>query len=214
MSTERLQRIAKLIEERNLPMKTVSLRAGKNETFVRDMLKRGRAPSAENLDAVEAAIAEILGEDVQKSRKDHDRIPNLLITAGMGNGGLEHIETDLHGYPLAGYTDGGWALPSGVKSRIGALNGIYALPVVGDSMHPTLSGGSIVFVNTRLVSPSPPGIFAVDYGDGLLVKRVELIGGTSMISVQSDNAHYRTYEFARDDVRVWGRVIAHWGWLD
>lgn len=141
-------------------------------------------------------------------------IPNLKISAGMGQGGLEVIETNSAGVPAPGFTDGSWGLPAAVLTRLGPLRGIYGLPVQGDSMSPTIAGGSIAFVDTKHQYPSPPGIYAVDYGDGLLVKRVELIGGTDKISIGSDNPEYRNYEFAREDVKVWGRVIALWGWLD
>lgn len=151
------------------------------------------------------------------AHKPSDRppaIPNLLIHAGMGNGGLEHIEIDEGGTPLEGFTDGAWSLPAGAAKRLGRHKGIYALPVEGDSMEPTFRGGSTVFVDTRRTTPTPPGVFAVDYGDGLLVKRVELIGGTDKVAIISDSDRYRDYEFSRDEVRIWGRIVAKWEWVD
>lgn len=151
-----------------------------------------------------------LGEQQNKA----DRIPNLLIQAGMGNGGLEHIEVDQNGMPLEGFTDGGWSLPDGAAKRLGRHKDIYALSVQGDSMEPTYRGGSTVFVDTRQNQPTPPGVFAVEYGDGLLVKRVELVGGTDKIAVRSDSSLYGDYEFLREEVRIWGRVVAKWEWVD
>lgn len=141
-------------------------------------------------------------------------IPNLKIAAGMGQGGLETIETNSAGIPSPKYTDGDWMLPLSALNRIGPLRGIYALPVQGDSMAPLINGGSIAFVDTKVEYPSPPGVYAVDYGDGLLVKRVELIGGSDLIAVSSANPEYRSYEFPREDVKIWGRVVAVWGWMD
>lgn len=60
------ERILAAIEAKGTSMKAVSLAAGMNETFVRDMLKRDRAPAIDNFAAVAKAlgmtIAELLGE--------------------------------------------------------------------------------------------------------------------------------------------------------
>ncbi len=51
-------RIRKALQDKGLSMKEASLRAGKGETFVRDLLERGRAPSIDNF----LAIAKIVGQ--------------------------------------------------------------------------------------------------------------------------------------------------------
>lgn len=138
-----------------------------------------------------------------------DGIPNLDIHAGMGNGGAGHIEVDQNTLrPLPEYTDGDWIFPPAYMQRLGNLKGKYALPVQGDSMEPTISAGSVVFIDTNAAYPSAPGLYVVDAGDGRLVKRVELIAGTDKIAIMSDNPSYRNYEFNREDVQIFGRVIA------
>ena len=146
--------------------------------------------------------------------KREDAIPNLLTHAGMGSGGIELVEVDENGHPLELYTDGGWSFPDGIASGFHSRKGIYSIEVEGDSMEPNYRGGSTVFVDTKNTRPTPPGVFIVDYGDGLLLKRVELIGGTDQIAIISDNKDlYRSYEFPRDEVTIWGRVIAKWEWV-
>jgi len=140
-------------------------------------------------------------------------IPNLDIHAGMGNGGLGYIEVDEQTLrPLPEYTDGDWVFPPSVQSRIGNLRGKFAFPVEGDSMEPTLKAGSFVFVDTTKTIPAVAGLYVVDTGDGRLIKRVELIAGTDQISIMSDNQSYRDYEFLREDVQIFGRVIAVFSW--
>lgn len=140
-------------------------------------------------------------------------IPNLDIHAGMGNGGLGYIEVDEFTMrPLPDFTDGDWVFPPSVQTRIGKLRGKFAFPVEGDSMEPTLKAGSFVFVDTTRSTPVVPGLYVVDTGDGRLVKRVELIAGTDQISIMSDNPNYRNYEFHREEVHVFGRVIAVFSW--
>lgn len=216
MEKNPIERIEKLINENGLTMKAVSLAAGKNETFVRDMIKRGRSPSVANLDAVEKAIAKLSGQDIPKMPEAQAQgIPNLDIHAGMGNGGLGHIEIDERtSRPLPQYTDGDWLFPPSFMQRLGTLKGKYAMPVEGDSMAPTIAPGSVVFVDTARAYPSAPGLYVVDAGDGRLVKRVELIAGTDQIAVMSDNPSYRNYEFDRESVQIFGRVIAIFSFND
>ena len=140
-------------------------------------------------------------------------IQNLTINAGMGPGRLEAIEGSESGFVPADYVDGFWSFPERIRDRFGHINQTHALPVVGDSMEPTLRDGGIVFVDTTHVVPSPPDLYAVDYGDGLMVKRIELIPRTNKVRVISDNTdRYATYELDRNDLNVFGRVVASFQW--
>ena len=51
-----------------------------------------------------------------------------------------------------------------------------------------------------------------DYGDGLTIKRLQLVPRTDKIRVMSDNARYTDYELRREEVRVYGRVVAWFQW--
>lgn len=86
------------------------------------------------------------------------------------------------------------------------------MPVTGDSMEPTLRNGSFVFVDTSHTVPSPEDIYALDYGDGLMIKRVKMVPRTDRILIISDNDRYGTDELKRKDVRVYGRVVAWFQW--
>lgn len=176
---------------------------------------------ARSLGSEVADITDEFGEDdiIAGSRVSLDAappkgdIPNLTIHAGMGGGRLEVIEGTESGFIPADYTEGYWTFPQSVRDRFGHLSQTHALPVVGDSMEPTLKDGAVVFVDTTHVVPSPPDLYAVDYGDGLMVKRVELIPRTSKVLVISDNnSRYQAYELNREDLHVFGRVIASFQW--
>lgn len=160
---------------------------------------------------VEAASRLSLSSPGRSSGGD---IPNLTIHAGMGSGGLEAIEGAESGFVPADYTNGYWTFPEPIRERFSNISKTHALPVIGDSMAPTLIDGSIVFVDTTHTMPSPPDLYAVDYGDGLMVKRVELVPRSKKVRVISDNgeAGYQTYTLNREDVHVFGRVIAQFMW--
>lgn len=139
-------------------------------------------------------------------------IAELDIHAGMGGGGLLHVESDGDGHVAPEFVSGHWSFPDHVKSSIRNIKSVYALPVIGDSMEPTILGGAIVFVDTKHNTPSPPDIYAVDYGDGLMVKRIELLPQSELIKVISDNDRYSNYDLSRESVAVYGRVIASFQW--
>lgn len=202
------------IHDRGIDMKHLSEKIGKNETYIQQYLKRGTP--RELPDRVRARIAELLGftdEELGGTLPAlHGDVPNLLIHAGMGNGGLEHIETDIHGHIDERHIDGFWSFPPVVKDRMPRLTNIHALPVVGDSMSPTLESGSVVFVDTRHTHPAPEDIYALDYGDGLMIKRLKLVPKTGLVRVISDNERYGSDEMERSDIRVYGRVVGYFRW--
>lgn len=142
------------------------------------------------------------------------RIPDLNIFGGLGGGGLQEVLTADDGMPtdseqLRGY----WTFPEYMVSAFRNVHGIYAWEVRGDSMMPTLPGGSVVFVDTQQASLPPDDIYALDAGDGLVVKRLRLVPRSSDIDIISDNKdRYPVDRLKRDDVRVYGRVIGWFQW--
>lgn len=139
-------------------------------------------------------------------------IPNFTIHAGMGPGGALSVLANDDGEVYSEHSDGFWSFPDAVKAGWRNMSRIYAMPVTGDSMEPTLPGGSFVFVDTSHIIPSPEDIYAVDYGDGLMVKRVKLVPRTDKVLIISDNERYGTDELLRAEVRVYGRVVAWFQW--
>lgn len=81
-------------------------------------------------------------------------------------------------------------------------------------MEPTLAPGTRVMVDTEDRQPTPPGIFVVFDGLGLVCKRVEFLPKSDPPSVRlsSDNRFYSSYECALGDAHIQGRVIGRWQW--
>ena len=105
-----------------------------------------------------------------------------------------------------------WSFPDVVKAGWRNMPQVYSIPVTGDSMEPTLTSGSYVFIDMTHVIPTPEDIYACDYGDGLTIKRLQMIPRSDKIMVMSDNDRYANYELRREDVRVYGRVVAWFQW--
>jgi len=63
--------------------------------------------------------------------------------------------------------------------------------------------------------PSPPGVYVLWDGLGLVLKRVEVIFGTQdpvMIRISSINPAYSSYDRALNEVHINGRVVGKWQW--
>lgn len=166
-----------------------------------------------------------LGESAQapdnlKKKKDaqpatkRTGIPEIDVRAGMGGGGeapIEYVSDGNGGHITTDAVRGTWSLPNDYLNselRVDA-NATRILEVQGDSMEPTLRSGDRVMINTRDKRPSPPGIFALWDGYGVVVKRLELIPNSDPATVRiiSDNQNHSHYERTADEVHLIGRVV-------
>jgi transcriptional regulator with XRE-family HTH domain len=110
-----------------------------------------------------------------------------------------------------------WHVPSGVVRGYSTAPAaeLRIITVMGDSMEPTLQPGQRVLVDTGDRKPSPPGIFVVWDGLGLVIKRVQMLPHSEppRVKISSDNAKYDPYERTLDEAYIQGRVIGQWRWL-
>ena len=92
--------------------------------------------------------------------------------------------------------------------KLGVLhrNNIEAINVVGDSMEPVLNDESIVLIDRNKTDIGNGGIFVVNTGGGLLVKRVSM-SSQGMLDLVSDNKLYNTISIPMEEVNIVGRVI-------
>lgn len=133
-------------------------------------------------------------------------IVELDVRASMGAGAIVESEN----------VTGEWQVPADLfrgqtSAPLGALRIITAY---GDSMEPEIPPGARVAVDISDKRPSPPGIFVVFDGVGLVIKRVEVVPFSDPVTVRlsSDNSHYKPYERVLDEAYIQGRVIGQWRW--
>jgi len=145
-----------------------------------------------------------LAEDADKTML---RIEELDVRAGAGAGlvgGEEHVVAH-------------WQVPTGIVRGYSTApaSELRIITVMGDSMEPTLLPGQRVLVDTGDRKPSPPGIFVVWDGLGLVVKRIQVLPHSEppRVKIASDNAKYDPYERTLDEAYIQGRVIGQWRWL-
>jgi phage repressor protein C with HTH and peptisase S24 domain len=83
------------------------------------------------------------------------------------------------------------------------------ISISGDSMVPLLEHDDTVMLDCSQTRPSPPGIFILDDGFGLVAKRIEIIPSTTpqMLRILSENSAYSSYQRRIDEVHIIGRVV-------
>ena len=153
------------------------------------------------------ALAGVDARGTAESEANMLRIDELDVRAGTGAG-------------LVGITErvvAEWQVPSGIVRGYSTAPAaeLRIITVIGDSMEPTLLPGQRVLVDTGDRMPSPPGIFVVWDGLGLVVKRVQLLAHSEppRVKIASDNTKYDAYERTLDEAYIHGRVIGQWRWL-
>ncbi|WP_085594272.1 XRE family transcriptional regulator [Thalassospira sp. MCCC 1A01428] len=166
----------------------------------------------------EEAEAKKRAEAEEKNSLTYDKhspsIPEIDIRAGMG-GGAEPMAAfkpnSNGGHNLTDAIKAEWLIPK--RYLITELRVVprdaRVIEVQGDSMEPTLRSGDRVIVNTADKQPSPPGVFALWDGFGVVVKRVEMIPNSEPATVRivSDNTHHSVYERTIDEVNIIGRIV-------
>lgn len=224
--------IRKLRKEKQITLEDLAELSGISTTHLSRMETGSRGLSLENVIKVARALQveptqvtdEFNEHDLeraaempshQSSRAPAGDVQNLTIQSGAGGGGLESVEYQQNGDLIdPAMSDGFWSFPESIKAGWPNLAQIKALPVVGDSMEPTLTKGSTVFIDTAHTYPNPEDVYACDVGDGLVIKRLKLVPRSESILVISDNRerYGEPDELRREDVRVYGRVVAWFQW--
>ena len=214
------------LAEAGLTLKQASRLIGRNDAYLQQYLFRGsprllpetvRWQLAELTDTEQSSLAPddlakagMVKNDLAKrvrasgeSRPQPIAVPLFDVRAAAGGGaqlseGAED-QTDSIGFPPA------------LLHRITAApaNRLKLITITGDSMAPTLEDGDLVMIDGASIAPSPPGVFVLDDGVGLVAKRIDAVPNTHPreLMLSSDNPAYATYQRRSDEVHIVGRII-------
>jgi len=206
------QRLRTEMKKRGLSSVELAKRADVKTSFLYDVISGKSAnPSSIKL----ARVAESLGvsltylagtsdspvEGYQFSLpsqlQDYVSVPHLVVEGGA----LVAREDPLENYHFR---------KDWIKKQIGISPAdLRILTVHGDNMQPALLHGDTLLVDTTKKHPSPPGIFVLFDGMGLVAKRVEFIAHPEQpkLRISCDNPHYSTYESPIEEATIIGRVV-------
>ena len=134
-------------------------------------------------------------------------IREVDVKASAGGGAVVDFENDSHL----------WMFPEAwVRAELSAKpTDLRIITIEGDSMvsdpvKPTdLDPGDKVIINVFDQRPTPPGVFIVYDGLGLVAKRVQFIPHSDppTIKIVSNNKLYKAYERTLEEANVIGRIV-------
>lgn len=206
-------------------LKKASLACGKNHAYLHQFINRGTPRKLP--EDVRYALARHLGVDESVLRPEGDAavsvpvpkpapapfpvaeesragviaVPEVRVSASAGGG--TQLEQEPGGTDW--YFDAGW-----LRYELRAApRDLRVISIDGDSMEPVLYSGDKVMVDLSRKAPSPPGIFVLHDGIGLIAKQLELIPNSdpARLIIRSESPRYQNYERTLDEVMIVGRVI-------
>lgn len=201
------ERLRRELDRRNLSAVELARSAGVKTSFLYDILNgKSTNPSTVKL----AQVAESLGVNLAylAGTSDHPHLragsPPATLTdiAAIPVLAVSEAQTVTDTNGECGYFKRGW-----IRERLGCgPEQLRMFTLTGDGMAPTLHEGDALLVDLRRKSPSPPGVFLLFDGFGLVPKRLEYAGRT-LVRVLSDNPAYGAYERPLAELQVIGRVV-------
>jgi phage repressor protein C with HTH and peptisase S24 domain len=216
-----VREIIRRMEALGLNPRSLSLKAGLNPTAIRDIVE-GSTPRADTLQKIAKALgctlADLIAERparraAAQAGSDVVAINELDVHIAAGSGVaddagqlMEAHEAaaviGVHTYPAASFREAYGMDPARIK----------ILPVRGTSMEPELWAGQRVMVDIADKTPSPPGIFVVWDGLGLVLKYVEVVANSDPLRVRISSAHqaFKPYERNIGEAYINGRVVGVW----
>lgn len=143
-------------------------------------------------------------------------ITEVDVRGGAGLGGEAAVENFSEGASTVSrdVAKGEWLLPHDYLSEIRvSAKDVRIIEICGDSMERPDGGGlhpgDRVMVALTDRNPTPPGIFALWDGFGIVVKRIERVPKSEPPALRliSDNPAHESYVLTADEVNIIGRVI-------
>lgn len=207
------QRLKLEMKKREISSAQLAKRADVKTSFIYDVISGKSAnPSTVKLarvaEALGVSLAYLVGSDglpenrtraKQPAEGDYVVIPRIMVDVSAGGGAIVSSEQEGESY----YFRKAW-----IKDHLGASpDDMRMLYVRGDSMEPTLYHNDLILVDTTRKTPSPPGIFVLFDGFGLVAKRLEYTQHTPpRIRIISDNPQYSVYERSAEETVIIGRI--------
>ena len=226
------QRLNAAMDERGLDQSGLARLLGLTSQAVSQWCNGTTQPKGRRLTEVAAALGVtvgfLLGTDIHTGMPPRDgetraeampskpqangrgiQVPELDVRPQAGNGAADIDEST--GHQVVAH----WTMPAFyLRAFVEEPSAVVIIRVAGDSMEPDYPAGERVAVDTSHKVPSPPGVYVLWDGFGLVLKRVEIIPGSSprKVRLMSINPGYPAYEVPLDEVQINGRVVGKWTW--
>nr|DAP38488.1 MAG TPA: Repressor protein CI [Caudoviricetes sp.] len=194
-------RLNMLLEHKNVSQRQLALAIGISPQSVQQWAKGQAKPSAERLQSV-AEFFDVspsylmFGEEFAQCQEADDDTISIPVLNVRGSCGINHAITDMVEMVKLLRVAKKWLV-----EKVGVVNfkKLHIITAVGDSMSPTFSDGDFVIVDTSKTEVIGDGIYAVQAGGGIFIKRLQrkLDGGVTLLS---DNEKYKPMDVPVEDL--------------
>jgi len=207
------QRLKLEMKKREISSADLAKRADVKTSFLYDVISgKSTNPSTVKLarvaESLGISLAYLVGSNGHPENKssakraggdDYVVIPRIMVDVSAGGGAIVTSEREGESY----YFRKEW-IREHLNAKPEAMRMLY---VRGDSMKPTLCHNDLILVDTTRKTPSPPGIFVLFDGFGLVAKRLEYTAHKpTRIRIISDNPQYSIYERSAEETVIIGRI--------
>lgn len=155
---------------------------------------------ARHIEALEAGQFQ-MAQAMHMIASDLVSIPRLNVRVAAGIGKVNYNErADIDRVPIS----------KGLLMRLGIQEkNAHFITVEGDSMETVILDRDDVLIDAGDIQPKPSGIYAVQYGDDAMLKRIIVVPALDIVSLVSENGLYPDIPVKRgelDRFRVIGRA--------
>jgi len=224
------KKIDRLILDKGLNYRDVSLKIGRKDSYIQQYVKYGYPRRLKEIDRLRLAKildindAEIMDDEVIASKtlgttsNDLGYISDIIEASRTPEGDL--VKTDYINPTSDNLSD--LQNSSAVTGRQFLSRHLFQLmtdcdsknvkltKVTGDSMKPAINIGDIVWFDASCTCPESDGLYLLAAGREVTIKRLQISPLDGSIEISCDNPVYKTYTAASSaDIKVIGKLIAH-----
>ena len=210
--------LRRVMERQTISVRELARRAAVKSSFIYDILNgKSTNPSTIKLARVAESLGITLAQLLESGPKDK---PNLAVITNNARADSHTVwvpwacrqnheappplnAPDSPEHPPMAFLDS-WLL-----TQCRDISMLAMLAIADDAMAPTLQPGDYGLIDRLQTLPSPPGLFVIDNGISLVVRRLEYFrrSETTQVHLGADNPHYRSDTLPPDELPIIGRVI-------
>ena len=206
-------RLRKAIDTKGISTAKLAKLCELKPSFIYDILNgKSTNPNTASMarisQALDTNLSDLLGIspdgiEIQRDSSEYVKVSTILTTVAPQEGSAEFALKEKQGEPY--YFRQSW-----VQDRLATKpENLKMVFIEGDNMDPTLCQGDMILIDISKKTPSPPGIFVLFDGMGLVVKRLEFLSHLTppTLKILSDNPQYPAYESTMEESSIIGRVV-------
>lgn len=216
------KKIDQLISQNGLNYRDVSLKIGRKDSYIHQYVKYGYPRRLKEIDRIR--LAHLLHVDDQDLMDDEIISSKAQSHTLVQPADLTHIVTEnllhidiINDHPTS--QDREKILEDVFNTQHIApdlIDPLYAenphrlkiVKINNDSMKPSVNPGDMVWFDSSYAEPQADGLYLLNVGKELMVKRIQTSPIDGSVEILSDNPNYKTYRAAcLSDVKVLGKVV-------